>query len=31
MRISTEQYFNTTTARYTNNFSNVTKTQQQPF
>ena len=29
MRISTEQYFNTTTARYTNNFSNVTKTQQQ--
>lgn len=29
MRISTEQYFDTTTTRYTNNFSNVTKTQQQ--
>ncbi|MBN0978010.1 flagellar hook-associated protein 3 [Pseudomonas hygromyciniae] len=29
MRISTEQFFNTSTARYSSNFSNVTKTQQQ--
>ncbi|WP_339528650.1 flagellar hook-associated protein 3 [Pseudomonas mucidolens] len=29
MRISTEQYFDTSASRYSNNFSNVTKTQQQ--
>ncbi|QLG91959.1 flagellar hook-associated protein 3 [Pseudomonas yamanorum] len=29
MRISTEQYFDSSAARYSSNFSNVTKTQQQ--
>ncbi|KAA0947254.1 flagellar hook-associated protein 3 [Pseudomonas sp. ANT_H14] len=29
MRISTEQYFNTSASRYSNNFSNVTNTQQK--